>query len=910
MSSLPTGGPSGAEPGVPLRILIVEDSEADAELICEELKRAGYAPAVRRVQSRAEAEQAVCEPWDVVVTDYSIPGFGALAFLALVNERGLDLPTIVASGSVGEQELVEAMRAGAHDYVLKSNLARLGHAVRREVADAAARMARRAAEAALRESEERFRFVVEHTGDVLYRLRFGTMTYDYMSPGIERLTGYTQDEINELGFASLVLSISGPAASHVVREEVRQGRLQGASYEFWADYRVRTKAGSVRWVADHSLPWTDQEGRIVGSIGILSDVTRRKEAEEALRSSEARVRTILDSALDAVIGMDEAGRATYWNPRAEAIFGWSRSEAVGRPVPDLIMPPRHREVYVRGVESFLRTGIGPVLDRRLELECLRRDGTEFPVELMVAAVRRGEAWSFHAFAADISDRKRAEEALRRSEEHFRSLIENALDIISVLDPDGTVRYESPAVERVLGYRPAELLGRCLLDLVHPEDHAVFRDFLSSAAAGPGQAVSAEARLRHRDGSWRFFEAVGRAEAGPAGVRVIVNSRDVTDRHHLEQQLRQSQKLEAVGRLAGGVAHDFNNLITAISGYAELGLRRIEQTDPLARNLGEIHKAAERAASLTRQLLAFGRKQVLKPRVLDLAGAVEQVEDLLRRLMGEGVELEIVAEEGSGRVRADPVQLEQVLINLVINARDAMPAGGRVTLRMRGAEVGGERPGPEEPAPGRYVLLEVSDTGQGIGPETLPHIFEPFFTTKEVGHGTGLGLATVYGIVKQSGGHVTVESEGGRGAIFRVYLPRVDEAPQSAAAEARNASGCSGSETVLLVEDEGAIRDMLREVLSEEGYTVLSAATAEEALRAAREQPGRIHVLISDVVMPVMTGPELAARISEVRPGLKVLFMSGYTNRAVSDLVAAGAFLQKPFPPGVLTAKVREILDRA
>jgi PAS domain S-box-containing protein len=887
-----------------LRILLVEDSEADAELIADELARAGYAPEVRCVASRGAAERALAERWDVAVSDYSVPGFGALPFLALLKERGLDLPTIVASGSVGEEELVEAMRAGAHDYVFKTNLARLGHAVRRGIADAAARQAQRAAEKALRDSEERFRFVIEHTGDVLYRLRYGTMTYDYMSPGIERLTGYTQDEINELGLASLVISISGPAASHVVREEVREGRLQSASYEFWADYRVRTRSGEVRWVADHSLPWTDAEGKVVGSIGILSDITRRKEAEEALRSSEARVRTILDSALDAVIGMDEAGRATYWNPRAEAIFGWSRSEAVGRAVPDLILSGRHRDGYVAGIESFLKTGTSPVLDRRLQLDCLRRDGTEFPVELMVTAVRQRDSWSFHAFAADISDRKRAEEALRRSEEHFRSLIENALDIISELDADGTVRYESPAVERVLGYGPAELLGRSLLDLVHPDDLAVFREFLAKAAARPGLVASAEARLRHRDGSWRFFEAVGRAES--SGTLVIVNSRDVTDRHHLERQLRQSQKLEAVGRLAGGVAHDFNNLITAISGYAELGLRRIDAADPLARNLGEIRKAADRAASLTRQLLAFGRKQVLKPRVLDLAGTVEQVEDLLRRLVGEGVTLEIAVEERSARVRADPVQLEQVLLNLVINARDAMPAGGRVTLRIRGTEVGG--PGSDELPPGPYVVLEVSDTGQGIGPESLPHIFEPFFTTKEVGAGTGLGLSTVYGIVKQSGGNVTVDSEPGRGAVFRVYLPRVDEPPPAAAAEAGSVLGRAGSETVLLVEDEAAIREMLREILTEEGYKVLSAASPEEALRAAREAPGTIHVLVSDVVMPVMSGPELAARITEVRPGLKVLYMSGYTSPAVSDLVAARAFLQKPFPPAALTAKVRELLD--
>jgi two-component system, cell cycle sensor histidine kinase and response regulator CckA len=898
-----------------LRVLVVEDAESDAELIVQELRRSGFDPVAQRVDTRAQAEQALTEPWDVVITDYSLPSFGALPFLSLLKERGLDVPTIVASGSVGEEDLIEAMRAGAHDYVLKSNLGRLGPAVRRELEDAAAREARRAAERALRESEERFRFMVEHSGDVLYRLRFGNMAYDYMSPGIERLTGYSLEEINELGFTSLVLSITGPAASHVVRQELLMERQAGKSYEFWADYRIQTKSGELRWVADHSLPWRDDSGEVIGSIGILSDITRRKDAEEALKVSEARVRIILDSALDAVIGMDQSGVVTYWNPRAESIFGWPRPLAVGRTVAELIIPERQREAHVQGLKRFLGTGEGPLLERRLELTAVRADGSEFPVELVVTAVRRSDTWSFHAFAADISERKRAEEAMRRSEEHFRSLIENALDVIAVVDASGRFTYESPSIERVLGYRPQELVGQDALTLVHPEDVASVRDTFGSLAGRPGGVVSGRARLRHKDGTWRSFEAVGKLEQGRGG-RVILNARDVTDREHLESQLRQSQKMEAVGRLAGGVAHDFNNLITAISGYAELTLKRMDADDPRARNMTEIRKAAYRAAALTRQLLAFGRKQVLRPQVLDLSDTVEQVDGLLRRLIGEDVELRIHKGGRCGRVRADPSQVEQVLINLAINARDAMPSGGRLTIEMRDVELHQPpRSGPEEPTPGDYVMIAVADTGHGMDLETQSHIFEPFFTTKAVGQGTGLGLSTVYGIVKQSGGHIVVESEPGQGATFKVYLPRVlDDGHETLepvrAAPARPAQG-GGSETILLVEDDAAIRDMLREILTDEGYTVLVAQSPEDALRIVRERTSSIDALISDVVMPMMTGPELATRIAELRPGIKVLFMSGYTARAVADrglVPDARQFLQKPFTSDTLISRLRELLE--
>jgi CheY-like chemotaxis protein len=371
-------------------------------------------------------------------------------------------------------------------------------------------------------------------------------------------------------------------------------------------------------------------------------------------------------------------------------------------------------------------------------------------------------------------------------------------------------------------------------------------------------------------------------------------------------------MEAVGRLAGGIAHDFNNLVTAILGYADLALRRVAAHDPLRRNVEEITRAAERAAALTQQLLAFSRKQVLQPRVLDVRAVLEGAQGLLRRLISEDIELAIRAEPGVGRVRVDPVQLEQVLLNLAINARDAMPQGGRLLLEAQDQDLDDayarEHLGGQA---GRFVMLAVSDTGHGMNRETQARIFEPFFTTKELGKGTGLGLSTVYGIVKQSGGYIWVYSEPGRGSTFKVYLPRVTETAEAAAEPEAPGLPARGSETVLLVEDEDAVRQLVQELLESVGYEVLTAARPVEALRLAADYAGPLHLLVTDVVMPQMDGPELAQRLRTLRPDVRVLYVSGYSPGIVADrgvLEHGGTFLQKPFSAEALETKVRETLD--
>jgi len=510
------------------------------------------------------------------------------------------------------------------------------------------------------------------------------------------------------------------------------------------------------------------------------------------------------------------------------------------------------------------------------------------------------------------ERERMKRQLREREEYFRSLIEQAMDIIAVLDADGAVRYASPSVLPLLGYGAEELVGQHILDLVHPDDVGpALRVFAEGVATGQGGRLLG-LQVRHRDGSYRSLEAIGRYLLDDPVVRgVVINARDVTERRSLERQLLQAQKMEAVGRLAGGIAHDFNNVLTAIFGYADLLTEEFPAGSPARQDLEEIRKAATRASALTRQLLAFSRQQVLAPVVLSVNDLVDDVGKMLRRLVGEDVELRLILARDAGNVRADSGQLQQVIMNLVVNARDAMPTGGKLVIETADAELTEQYAEMHQAViPGRYVMLAVSDTGVGMDAQTKARIFEPFFTTKEKGKGTGLGLSTVYGIVKQSGGYVWVYSEPGHGTTFKLYLPRVD-APAEPQAPPRETATLTGTETILLAEDDEILRPLTKGLLTKLGYTVLDAKSAEQALAVAGARQGPIHLLVADVVMPGASGRELARRLAQSRPETRVLYVSGYTDDAIvhHGMLDPGLkFLQKPFTPAALARKVREVLD--
>jgi two-component system, cell cycle sensor histidine kinase and response regulator CckA len=524
----------------------------------------------------------------------------------------------------------------------------------------------------------------------------------------------------------------------------------------------------------------------------------------------------------------------------------------------------------------------------------------------------------------LHERHASEEALRLREAYFRSLIENAQEVITVLDEGGGILYHSPSFAPFTGTWNGDGRGMNVFELVHPEDGRALTTLYREVLDSPGHTRAAELRFRHHDGSWRVFEVAGRSRLwDPAVAGIILNSRDITERieaaevlRQREEQLRQAQKMEAVGQLAGGVAHDFNNLLTAISGNTQLLLLDVPDDDAIRYELHEIQRAAERAAQLTQQLLAFSRRQILQPRVLDLNALVTGTGKMLRRLLGEGVELITLLNSTEGYIRADPAQIEMVIMNLAVNARDAMPGGGQLIIRTGSERLSYSLVGSHAEIPaGHYVVLTVNDNGSGMDGKTLEHIFEPFFTTKPLGTGSGLGLATVYGIVRQSGGHIAAHSEPGAGTTFKIYLPQVEQAPD-VDAEPPSVEAAPGSETILLVEDQTAVRVMARKILQRKGYTVLEAENGEAALRLWQQHRDQVQLLLTDLTMPLMGGRELARRITEVRPDLRILYISGYTEEAAVQMGELGGggvgegvvFMQKPFSPEELARRVREMLD--
>ena len=513
-------------------------------------------------------------------------------------------------------------------------------------------------------------------------------------------------------------------------------------------------------------------------------------------------------------------------------------------------------------------------------------------------------------------------SLSQSEERYRDYFENAKDAIYVHDLNGRYIMVNKAGEELIGYsrdeilqmRISDVVPRNCLDQIHErlkeklEDHSLtIYEVEAIRKDGTRVPIEVSSRLIYENG---------------VPVAVQGSARDITERKRAEEalrasqlQLQQSQKLEAIGQLAGGVAHDFNNMLTAIIGYTDLSLRRVGLENPIRRNLEETKKAAERAASLVRQLLAFSRKQILEPKVLDLNDVVKDMHKMLTRLIGENIKLATRLENDLGSVKADPCQVEQIIVNLVVNARDAMPRGGRVTIETANVGLDLQTASSKHISvkPGEYVMLAVSDTGSGMDQETQARIFEPFFTTKEVGKGTGLGLSTVYGIVKQSGGNIWVYSEQGLGTVFKVYLPRIDDdTARTIAKQEQETNAPRGTETILVVEDEDVVRGLTRKILMQAGYNVLDARSGDEAIRLCHAHAGPIDLLLTDVVMPEISGKEVADRLLELRPSIRVLFMSGYTDEAIVQhgvLDANVKFIQKPFTWVGLTRKVRDVLNR-
>jgi two-component system cell cycle sensor histidine kinase/response regulator CckA len=500
------------------------------------------------------------------------------------------------------------------------------------------------------------------------------------------------------------------------------------------------------------------------------------------------------------------------------------------------------------------------------------------------------------------------------EELFQLISENAVDMIAVVDTKGRRLYNSPSYHRILGYTEQELRDSPTLAQIHPDDlQTVVEAAKEAQRSGVGRRI--EYRMRRKDGDWVFLESTASAIRDAKGEveKLVIVNREIGERRQLEEQLRQSQKMDAIGRLSGGVAHDFNNLLGVIIGYSEVLQEQMNEADPRRSCVDQVLEAGKRAASLTRQLLAFSRQQVLEPKVLVLNGVVSDMEKMLRRLIGEDVELTTNLDPELGKVRTDPGQIEQVIMNLAVNARDAMPEGGKLRIETSNAQMDEVivRRYPFPVQPGEYILLTVSDSGIGMDKATQQRIFEPFFTTKEKGKGTGLGLATVYGVVKQSGGYIDVCSSPGNGTTFRIYLPRLGQDEAVHAAQPTLSIPLQGTETVLLVEDEKNLRSLTCNLLELQGYVVLQAENGNEALKISRQNTSVIHLLLTDLVMPGIGGRALAQQLSKERPDMKVAYMSGYAGQTYGGqavLRPGACFLQKPFTRDNLARKVREALE--
>lgn len=636
------------------------------------------------------------------------------------------------------------------------------------------------------------------------------------------------------------------------------------------------------------------------------ELTRRRRAERGLRF-QARV---LNEIGQSVITTDQNGRITFWNSAAEELFGYEADEVLGKFALDVTPTAESRSEGSRIFEELQK---GRQWSGEIHLR--RKDGSTFPALVSNSPIRDddGELIGVVGVITDLSDLHQTQRELQKSEERFRALIEHTSEITTIVDTDGRVKYSSPARQRLLGSDPGERVGENIFEqtVIHPDDQPAIADAFREVRREPGVHVIVEARVQRSDGSWVLMEhEAHNMSDNPAVGGMVVHSRDISERRELEQQLFHAQKMEAIGRLAGGVAHDFNNILTSITGHAELVLSEVAESSQLHEDTVEIKRAAERATNLTRQLLAFSRRQVLQPRVLDVNQVLGEMEKMLSRLIGSDVQVESRHARDLGHVMADRGQIEQVVLNLVVNARDAMPQGGRITLLTENVDVeSGAGNGPAAPGPGEYVRLSVIDSGEGMDEETRKRIFEPFFTTKEVGKGTGLGLSTVYGIVEQSGGHVQVESEPGRGARFDIYLPRI-EAPLTDTRSTSHLDPASGSESILLVEDDPVVLRLAARILTDAGYTVFEASEGYEARRMAAEHEDEIDLLLTDVVMPEMDGRRVADMVRERIPDARVLFISGYSHEALAPrgVLEPGAFLlEKPFSPEQLLRRVREVL---
>ncbi len=751
----------------------------------------------------------------------------------------------------------------------------------------------------LRESKERFHKIFHASSNMITisTIKDGKMID--VNEASASLGGYNREELIGTVSAEMHLWANPKERDFIMRKIQKEGRVSNVPVDMLA------KNGEIRRVLFSADPIVMNNEPCL--LGVCVDITTQKNEADILRHSEEKYRMLVENSLQGLAIIQDQ-RIVFCNTAFAQPIGYSVEELTSLADLKTIIHPEDRETVVARYHERME---GKAVPRRYEYRVLRKDGSVSWQEVLASRIEYNGEPAAQIVHVDITERINAEEALKESREYYNQIINRIGDPVFVRDRNHRFTLVNDALCAFMGRQREELLGNTFFEFLPPEQAAsmssqeeevfetgnenVTEDLLPDLHGNPHNILTKKSLFVQKNGQ----------------KQIVGILRDITEYKQLEEQLLQAQKMEAIAVLAGGVAHDFNNLLNVINGYSELLLESLPEEDPKRKDLEQIKEAGLRAATLTSRLLAFGRKQILQPEILNLNDVIENISTMLRRLIREDIQLDILPQPGLGKVYADPGQIQQVIMNLSVNARDAMPLGGELIIETANVDFDTDYVANHpETKVGSYIMLAISDNGTGMSAETKSRLFEPFYTTKERGKGTGLGLPTVYGIVKQSGGFIWVYSEPGKGSTFKVYLPRVEGQDERLRSEGTEAIAFQGCETVLIVEDETAVRTLISRILRDQGYTVLVASNGMEALRISREYKSAIHLILTDVVMPGMRGTALASRIQTERPDIKALFISGYTDNGVvhnGALDPEVAFLQKPFTVEGMARKVWEVL---
>jgi two-component system cell cycle sensor histidine kinase/response regulator CckA len=881
-----------------LRVLIVEDNANDAELIIREATKAGFKFDWQRVETEAEFLAELVKAPDLILSDYSLPRFDGLRAVASVRERGLDTPFILVSGTLGEEAAVEAMRFGADDYLMKGNILRLGLAIHRALEGKRLRDERKHVEENLIRMNERFELATRAASLGIWdwdvpknQLVWDDRMFELYGVNGRDFTGAYEAWVRGLH----------PLDAARAEAEIQQA-LRGEK-EFDTEFRVVWPDGTVHYMRASAEVIRDGIGQPIRMTGVNYDITGRVHSEEA----RMRLAAIVTASDDAIFSKTLDGVITAWNPGAERLFGYSANEAIGQRAA-MLFPPDQLQAEM---EILARLARGESV-KQFDTVRIRKDGTPVDVSVMVSPISYPDSTitSFASISRDITERKTAEERLRK----LSHAVEQSPALVVITDKAGNVEYVNPKFTQVSAYQLEDVLGKnpriWKSGETSQEEYQKLWTTITAGGEWHGEFLN-----RTKDGEvYRASAALSAIRDATGNITHFLSvAEDVTARRSMEEQYRQAQKMEGIGQLASGVAHDFNNILAVIqmqAGLLKEGHNLSPEHDALADDIGH---AVERAAALTRQLLLFSRKEVLRAQDLDLNQSIESVLKMLRRTIGEAVQMKLNLAAEPMWLHADPGMMDQVLLNLCVNARDAMPAGGQLVIETSGVVFDAEAASQTaNMRPGSFVCLTVSDTGCGIPSESFSKIFEPFFTTKEVGKGTGLGLSTVFGIIEQHHGWINVYSEVGHGTTVRICLPRLPQRSGRKSPEPSLTAMPGGNETILLVEDEPAVRNVTIRALTRLGYQVLDASNAFEALAVWKAHRDEIQLVLTDMVMPGgMNGIQLGAELLKDRPTLKVIYASGYSaDVAGADfpLMDGVNFLTKPYDRARLAQTVRAMLE--